>query len=293
MTRGRYGFGPAGPADMPHRIFTGEQPPVRDVAGSARSAWATFKLGLLAVVVAQAVSAAVVSTSSGHSAFAPIGQALRVLLVGPASVEASAAVIELDERPADGGEVQGSGTPSDQGSKLEDAQVSGSTNENRNETPAKVTPRQIAVYASAAGFRGQDLTTAVAVALAESGGRTGARCYNTGRGCSKRATATTKSTDRGLWQINDRAWPDIPTACADDPACAARQAWRISRHGKTFRPWSAYKSGRYARYLDDALAGILGRHPTAAELTRASRAAGVDYRRTVGALPSPVERQVG
>lgn len=286
MSRGRYGFRPAGPEDMPYRVFTGEQPAAGpDVAGRARSAWATFKLGVLVVVVAQAVSAAIVATSSGHSAFSPIGQALKVLLVGPASVEASAAVIELDERPADGGEA---GPEPGQAPAVAPLPAPGPV-----PPSGRLTARQIAAHARAAGFTGQALTTAVAVSLAESGGRPRARCYNTGHGCSAKPRPTTKSTDRGLWQINDRAWPDIPTACADDPACAARAAWRISRGGKTWRPWSAYKSGRYARYLDDALAGILGRRPTAAELTDASRAAGRQYRKTVGALPAPVEQPVG
>jgi hypothetical protein len=95
----------------------------------------------------------------------------------------------------------------------------------------QLTDAQIATYARAAGFRGIALVTAVTVALAESGGITNNR--NTNRG---------GSVDRGLMQINDRAWPDISTATADDPAKAMAAAWMISHHGTNWSPWCTWNN---------------------------------------------------
>lgn len=94
-----------------------------------------------------------------------------------------------------------------------------------------LTPDQIAGYARAAGFTGEGLVKAVAVALAESGGRTDAVGTNTDRWRSK---------DRGLWQINDHWHPDVSTAEAFNPSTAAAHAFRISKGGKDWSPWSTW-----------------------------------------------------
>jgi Lysozyme like domain len=101
------------------------------------------------------------------------------------------------------------------------------------------TRQQITPHATAAGFTGRGLSIAVAIAFAESSGKTDARLVN-----------ADGSIDRGLWQINSRWHPEVTDAMADDPATAAREAFRISKSGADFTPWATFKSGAYRRYLD-------------------------------------------
>ncbi len=118
---------------------------------------------------------------------------------------------------------------------------------------ATLSPAQIAEYAHDAGFRGQDLTVAVAVAMAESGGDT--RAHN----------PVPPDNSYGLWQINMIG--SLGPARRDqfdldsnrelfDPAENAKAAWAISGHGESFRPWTTYTSGAYKKFLDDARRGI-------------------------------------
>jgi Lysozyme like domain/Excreted virulence factor EspC, type VII ESX diderm len=112
-----------------------------------------------------------------------------------------------------------------------------------------LSPRQIAEYAHDAGFRGQDLTTAVAIALAESGGRAGAH------------NDTSPDDSYGLWQINmhgalgpeRRRQFDLDTdRDLLDPATNAEAAFAISGRGESFRPWTAFTTGRHEQFLDEA-----------------------------------------
>lgn len=103
---------------------------------------------------------------------------------------------------------------------------------------ATLTPAQIAGYARQAGFSGSALATSVAVALAESGGRTDATNVN-----------RNGSVDRGLWQLNDGAHPWVKSINWQDPAANAAGAYRIYREaGGSFRPWVAYTSGRAGQF---------------------------------------------
>lgn len=103
---------------------------------------------------------------------------------------------------------------------------------------ATLTPAQIAGYARQAGFSGGALATSVAVALAESGGRTDATNVN-----------RNGSTDRGLWQLNDGAHPWVKSINWQDPAANAAGAYRIYREaGGSFRPWVAYTSGSAGQF---------------------------------------------
>jgi hypothetical protein len=121
---------------------------------------------------------------------------------------------------------------------------------------------QIAEYAHQAGFRGEALTIAVAVALAESGGRTDAR------GDTK-ITDETFGPSIGLWQIRSQ-WRDEGTGgqrdekANRDPATNARHAYQISRHGTYWHPWATYLSGAYRAYLAAAQAAArhASQHPT-------------------------------
>jgi hypothetical protein len=117
--------------------------------------------------------------------------------------------------------------------------------------PHVLTPRQIAQHAYDAGFRGSALTTAVAVALAESGGDPHAH------------NAVPPDDSYGLWQVNmigslgpdrRRAFHLTSDAALFDPAVNARAAWSISGHGTAFQPWSTYTNGAYRAHLAAARA---------------------------------------
>jgi hypothetical protein len=84
------------------------------------------------------------------------------------------------------------------------------------------------------GFRAKHLVTAVAVMGAESG-----RQYDVV------GTNPDGSHDRGLFQINDRAHPDLSDHDALLPIPNARYAHKMSNGGKNWAPWAAYNSGRY------------------------------------------------
>jgi hypothetical protein len=112
-----------------------------------------------------------------------------------------------------------------------------------------------AAWASNAGFAntgylGGWLTTAVAVALAESGCDPSA-CFNdtTGKPCTEPGPKA-DSVDRGAWQLNSRSWRNVPNACAFTGPCAARVAYQqVSAYGTYFALWSTYDADLYARYL--------------------------------------------
>jgi hypothetical protein len=118
---------------------------------------------------------------------------------------------------------------------------------------AKLSPAQIAEYAHDAGFRGQDLTVAVAVAMAESGGD------------PKAHNSVPPDDSYGLWQINmlgglgpdrRRQFDLDSNRELFDPKENAQAAWEISGKGDSFQPWTTYTSGAYKKYLDDARRGI-------------------------------------
>lgn len=104
------------------------------------------------------------------------------------------------------------------------------------------------------GFRGKSLETAFAVALAESGGRAGAKgdvsLQNKTWGPSLgvfqiRSLKNPPNTPSGKWRDGKRLL---------DPAFNVQAAWAISNQGSNWQPWSAYNNGSFAKYLDDAQA---------------------------------------
>jgi peptidoglycan hydrolase CwlO-like protein len=113
-----------------------------------------------------------------------------------------------------------------------------------------LSPGQIAYVAQQAGFKGHDLTMAVAVALAESGGN----AYAEGD--------VTIGGSFGLWQVFCKAHPDlIPPDNPDsvawyDPYLNARFAYQISG-GSNWYPWSTYKHGTYLAFMDEARAAVV------------------------------------
>lgn len=108
-------------------------------------------------------------------------------------------------------------------------------------------PASIAQYAYGAGFRGEGLVRAVAVALAESGGRTDAVGVN---------SDSWRSKDRGLWQINSHWHPEVSNAQAFNPSSAAAAAYRISNKGTNWSPWSTWKNGAAAAQMGRARLGV-------------------------------------
>lgn len=101
----------------------------------------------------------------------------------------------------------------------------------------KISDRAIALVADGAGFDDKNLATAIAVALAESGGN---------------RDAISPTNDYGLWQINKKAHPQLFTKYQwnkeVDNAKMAKQVW----DGAGWSAWSAYKNGSYLRYKSRA-----------------------------------------
>lgn len=93
------------------------------------------------------------------------------------------------------------------------------------------------------GWRADHLIDAVALMCAESARYTGAYHINY-------EGTTQMSTDRGLFQINDKYYPDL----SDDDAYKVHPnidfAHRIYVDwDRTFNAWMAYKSGAYAKFV--------------------------------------------
>ena len=119
--------------------------------------------------------------------------------------------------------------------------------------PGVLAPAQIAAFGHEAGWRGDVLVVAVAVALAESGGNP--RAHN----------ATPPDDSYGLWQIN-MLGPLGPDRRARyglganrelwEPAVNARVAHAVSDAGRNWSPWSTYTNGSYRRHLDKAAHGV-------------------------------------
>ncbi len=103
----------------------------------------------------------------------------------------------------------------------------------------RLSDAQIAQAAAGAGFSGNALVTAVAIAIAESGGDAG---NTTGDG----------GTSWGLWQIHWTVHPQFNRAQLTDPNYNAAAAWQLSGGGSTWQPWTTYKTGAYRSYLSRA-----------------------------------------
>ena len=114
--------------------------------------------------------------------------------------------------------------------------------------------QEIYEAARAAGFTPDQATTWTAIALAESGGETG-------------ALNDSGEHSVGLWQINvspsvrENVWGNL-----NDPVVNARAAYDISNHGLDMRPWTTTHASHegtstdYRTYLDDvsAITGYAG-----------------------------------
>jgi len=110
-----------------------------------------------------------------------------------------------------------------------------------------LTPQQISQVAQNAGFRDEDLVTAVAVALAESSGNPGAVGDQ----------SITPGGSVGLWQINLKWHPEYTAESLKDPQVNANAAFAIySAAGDSFTPWSTFKTGAYLAHMSAAQEGM-------------------------------------
>jgi hypothetical protein len=107
----------------------------------------------------------------------------------------------------------------------------------------KLGASDIATYASSAGFSGNDLVTAVAVALAESGGDPSIPGDN--------------GTSMGLWQIHFTVHPQFNGWDLTDPQTNANAAYSLyNARGGTFTDWTTYNTGKYTTFLGEASNGV-------------------------------------
>ena len=117
----------------------------------------------------------------------------------------------------------------------------------------RLNAQQIAGYAQAAGFPPQEIETATAVALAESGGETTATNKN-----------TNGSIDYGLWQINTVHGSLLTQGDKFNPLDNARMAYTVwNGAGKKWTPWTVYKTGAYLAQKGAATLGAANPSPPA------------------------------
>jgi len=112
-----------------------------------------------------------------------------------------------------------------------------------------LTDAQIAGAARSAGFTGPALVIAVAVSLAESGGRSDATNRN-----------SNGTTDFGLWQINSIHKAELAAGSWSNPtdnAIMAHKVWASA--GGSFRPWVTFTRGTYLAFM--ARAGVAANSP--------------------------------
>jgi hypothetical protein len=99
---------------------------------------------------------------------------------------------------------------------------------------SRLTLDQIRAVAARAGF--PDPSLAAAVAMAESGGYTGAvGDVDLGRSV-------------GLWQINLPSHPQYDPQSLLDPTYNASAAFAISAGGTNWNPWTTFRTGAYKAY---------------------------------------------
>jgi hypothetical protein len=114
-------------------------------------------------------------------------------------------------------------------------------------TTGTLNAQQLATLAGNAGFTGSDLATAVAVALAESGGNVTAYNPETAAGAAQ------GKGSYGLWQIYLTAHPQYTAAQLLDPQTNANAAYAVYvAAGYSFSPWSTYNSNAYLAFATQA-----------------------------------------
>jgi len=112
---------------------------------------------------------------------------------------------------------------------------------------AYLTAFQIAGLAKEAGFPASAIPVAVAIAFAESGGKSDI--------ISK--PNTDGSRDLGVWQINNKAHADLLSRYTwSNPHDNAKMAYLVYHAaGNRFTPWTTFNSGSYRLFLNKGTAG--------------------------------------
>ena len=132
---------------------------------------------------------------------------------------------------------------------------------------------QIAQYAAAAGFAGNDLATAVAIAMADSQGGNPNAYFSEPQdvpGRYGRISANDGLGSYGLWQIYLAAHQEFAGENLLDPQTNANAAYSIYAVAGGFTPWSTYTENLYQKYMPAALTA-------AAALSPASNLPGSPY----------------
>lgn len=112
---------------------------------------------------------------------------------------------------------------------------------------AKLSDVAVKDVARMAGFTGDGLAIAIAIALAESGGDPNAIHHNSDKN---------QTTDRGLWQINNYWHKEVSDSIAFDPTQAAAAVFAISKGGTNWKAWATYSNGHYLMYMPRAKAAL-------------------------------------
>lgn len=111
-----------------------------------------------------------------------------------------------------------------------------------------LTAAQIATVAAAAGFEGDDLMTAVAIAFAESSGNPAAE-GDYGNPIPGKYNAI------GLWQINVGENPGYANENLKDPQTNANAAFSLFQL-LGFKAWTTFNNGAYQSYTQTAAQGV-------------------------------------
>ncbi len=127
------------------------------------------------------------------------------------------------------------------------------------DTPA-LSIDEVACLAYRAGFRGDDLVTAIALAGAESEFHVAAHCCN----CNAR-----REDSYGLWQIDRRSHPDDFSydRILQDAEYAANAAYQLRHYPNGWNAWSTYQGARYDSYLAQAHSAAAAAEATQCEST--------------------------
>lgn len=112
----------------------------------------------------------------------------------------------------------------------------------------KVLPLVVASVAEQAGFKGDDLHTAVAVSFAENRSHDRMAVHKNSDG----------SEDVGLWQIN--SVHGFTRQEMFDAQANANAAYKIWSDAGDFGPWTTYTNKTYLAFLPTAKSAVKGRH---------------------------------
>lgn len=109
-----------------------------------------------------------------------------------------------------------------------------------------LTDAQLATWAGSAGFEGEDRVTAVAIALAESGGRYAVVSAPNFDG----------TRDYGAWQINSGAWPQLFAQFPEWWDASNAKMAKVVKDKQGWTAWTVYKTGAYLLFLPRARAAV-------------------------------------